>query len=125
MLAELVLERAGRTEARAETGRPGNRLDEAGRRVPVDERSPRHHVVDEAIAVDVLDHGAGRAPDEQRDATDGLESANGTVDAARQNLAGPCEELLAANGFLHDDPNDPNVTNDPNEEHERLRARST
>ena len=58
-LAELVLERRWRAEARAASRRGGDRLDQPARRVAVNQRSPRHHVVDEAVAVDVFDRGAG------------------------------------------------------------------
>jgi len=52
----------------------------------VDQRAPRHDVIDEPVAVDVLDVGAGRAADEQRGRANRREGANGTVDAARQDL---------------------------------------
>ena len=54
-LGEVHFERARRAEARAIARGGGERLDEAARRMPVDERPPRHHVVDEHVAVDVLD----------------------------------------------------------------------
>ena len=50
-----ILERARRAEARAAPAAPAIALHEACRRVAVDQRAPRHHVVDEAVAVDVLD----------------------------------------------------------------------
>ena len=57
-LAELVLERrwARRSWCRAAPRR--DRLDQAARRVAVNQRPPRHHVVDEAVAVDVLEDRA-------------------------------------------------------------------
>jgi hypothetical protein len=91
-LAELVLERARGAEARAPTRGRGDRLQQARRSVPVDERPPRHHVVDEAVAVHVFEHGAGGAPDEARRAAHRLEGANGTVHAAGEHTAGAFEE---------------------------------
>ena len=53
---------ARRARARAALGAPklvpllrrrGDRLDQPARRVAVNQRPPRHHVVDEAVAVDV------------------------------------------------------------------------
>ena len=90
-LAELDLERAGRPEAGAEPGRRGQRSHESPRRVAVDERSPRHHIIDVAIAVDVLDVRASGAANEQRGCADALEGAHGTVDATGQNLLGAPE----------------------------------
>ncbi len=69
----------------------------------VNQRPPGHHVVDEAVAVHVLDGGAGRPLDEQRNAADGLEGADRAVDAAGKNLPGLLEELAAANGLFHAD----------------------
>ena len=58
------------------------------------ERAPRHHVVDEAIAVDVFDEGARAASNEMRRAADALKRANRTVDAAGKDLTGFGKELL-------------------------------
>ena len=87
-LAQRRFERARRPEAGAEACGSRQRLYQPHRRVAVDERSPRHHVVDEPVAVDVLDAGAGRAPDEQRRRADRLEGAHRTVDAPGKDLTG-------------------------------------
>src|SRR5688572_20629909 len=65
----------------------------------MDQWSPRHDVVDVAIAVDVLDRGARRAGDESRRAADTLEGADGAVDAARQDVRGAGEEFSGVGGF--------------------------
>src|SRR5207237_4403374 len=80
--AELDLERTRRAEARAVACRAGERLDKPARRVPVNQRAPRHHVVDKGVAVDVRETGAGGAADEEWRAAHRLEGANGTIDAA-------------------------------------------
>ena len=65
-LAQRDFERARRAETGAAPRRRRERFHEPLRRVTVDERTPRHDVVDEPVAVDVLDVRARRAPDEQR-----------------------------------------------------------
>src|SRR5204862_4983050 len=75
-----------RAEARAVACRAGERLDKAARRVPVNQRAPRHHVVDKGVAVDVRETAAGGAADEERRAAHRLEGANGAIDAAGENL---------------------------------------
>jgi hypothetical protein len=100
-LAELVLERARRTEARSEPCGFGDRLDQPARCVPVDQRSPRHHVVDEAVPIDVFEDGAGAAPDEERRSAHRRERADRTVDATGQNRGGAGVEGTAACRFLH------------------------
>ena len=80
-LAEVDLERARRAEARAVARHRGQRLDQAARRVSMDERPPRHHVVDERVAVDVFDPRAGGAADEERRRVNGLERADRAVHA--------------------------------------------
>ena len=61
-LAELVLERgsARRSWCRA-CAAAAIALTRPARRVAVNQRAPRHHVVDEAVAVDVLERRARRA----------------------------------------------------------------
>ena len=98
-LGKLDLERAGRAEAGAVPGRRGQRFHERARGVAVNQGTPRHHVVDERVAVDVLDAGARRAADEQGRCADGLERPNGTVDTARQQRLRACEEAGGANCF--------------------------
>ena len=58
---------------------------QAGRRVPVDQRSPRHHVVDVGVAVDVGQPRACSATDEERRGANGLERADRTVHASRED----------------------------------------
>ena len=64
-LAEFVLERARCAEAGTALRRRRDGPDESGRRVTVDERPPRHHVVDVALAIDVLDDGTASTSDEE------------------------------------------------------------
>ena len=52
---ELHLERGRRTEAGPSLGGCGERSDETGRGVTVNERAPGHHVVDVGTPVNVLD----------------------------------------------------------------------
>ena len=95
-LAELVLERAWRAEAGAAAcAAAAIALIRPARRVAVDQRPPRHHVVDEAVAVDVLSRRAAPRADEQRRAADGLKRANGTVDAAGKDLLARAKRLRA------------------------------
>src|SRR5581483_10243270 len=58
----------------------------------VDERAPRHHVVDIFTAVGILDPRSRGPANEQRVAADRLERAHRTIDAARQNLTRASEE---------------------------------
>jgi hypothetical protein len=62
--------------------------------VAVKQRAPRHHVIDEAIAVDVLDGRARGASNEQRRTPDGLERPNRAIDAAGEDLGRAGEKLL-------------------------------
>ncbi len=81
---ELHLALGRRAEGRPVAGRCANRLD--GRRVgvPEDERTERHHPVDEALALDRLQVRALPAPDEERLLEpDSLHRADGRVDPAR------------------------------------------
>ena len=64
--AEVDFERTRRAVAGAGFGRGGHRLDEPARRVPVNQRPPRHHVIDERVAVDVFEARAVGPFDEQR-----------------------------------------------------------
>ena len=91
-LCEGDLERAGRAEARAVARGRGDRFHETRRSVAVNERPPRHHVVDEPVAVDVFDARTRRATDEQGRRADSLERADRAVDAARENALGSREE---------------------------------
>src|SRR6188508_924714 len=81
--------------------RAGDRLHQSSRRVAVNQRPPRHHVVDEAVAVDVLNDRARAALDEQRRSADGVKGANRAVNSAGQDLAGPSKELLRTCRILH------------------------
>src|SRR5688572_15385004 len=97
-----MLERRRRTEARTLPGGARHRPHETGWRMAVDQRAPRHHVVDEAITVDVLDDGTRRTPDEERRSADRLERPDRTVDPAREHVARAGEELLAADRLSHE-----------------------
>ncbi len=63
-------------------------------RVAEDERTPREHEVDVAVAVGVLQPGALAARDEARSAPDAAECANRAVDAAGENPLRLGEEVL-------------------------------
>src|SRR5262249_28865611 len=91
-LAEMRLELGRRAEARAARRRCREGLQEAPRRVAVDERPPRHHVVDVLVAVGVVDPRAFRAADEKRRAAYRFERANRTVDAAGEDARGGGEQ---------------------------------
>jgi hypothetical protein len=67
----------------------------------VNERSPRHHVVDEPVAVDVFERRACRPPDEQRRAANGLERPHRAIDAAGKDADGAGEQLPGLNGSFH------------------------
>ena len=98
-LTERDFERARGAEARAALrGRRQGRC-EARRRVSVNERPPRHHVVDEAVAVDVLEVRPLGSFDEQRRGADRLEGADGAVDAAGQDFLGAGEETIGLSRF--------------------------
>src|SRR4029077_8461519 len=90
--AELDFERTRRAEARALAGGRRERRDEPAGRVSVNERPPRHHEVDEPIAVHIFQPRAGGAADEQRRRADRLECADGAVDTSGEHIAGPREQ---------------------------------
>jgi hypothetical protein len=83
--AELDFERARRAVARAVLDGISERVHQAARRMAVDQRAPRHHVVDELVAVDVHEAGAVRPLDEERRGADGFERAYRAVHAARED----------------------------------------
>jgi len=58
----------------------------------VNQRSPRHDVIDEGSAIRIDDACAGRALDEEGSAADCLIGSDGTVDAAWEDLLGTGEE---------------------------------
>jgi hypothetical protein len=62
--------------------------------VAVNQRPPRHHVVDEGVAVDIFEDGAGAASNEQRRPANRLKRAHGAVDPAGQHSGGAGEQLL-------------------------------
>ena len=90
--AELDLLRGRRAEAGASCSRTLERASQAAWRVTVDERAPRHDVIDIRAPVDVSEPRAAGAVDERWIASDGAERANGAVDAARQHAAGAGEQ---------------------------------
>ena len=63
---KFVLQCTGGAKARASAGGGGNGFDQRAWCMAMNERAPRHHVVDETIPVDVLHDGARSAADEQR-----------------------------------------------------------
>ena len=86
----------GRAERRPALGRRDDRREHRGVGVAVDERPPRAHVVDVAVAVDVDELGAVAALDEDRVAADGAHRAHGRVDASGQALQRAGVELGGA-----------------------------
>src|SRR5579872_227598 len=64
--SELDLEGTGGPVAGAPLDRLCEALDQAARCVPVNERSPGHHVIDERVAIDVLNVCTKGARNEQR-----------------------------------------------------------
>ena len=93
-LREPRLEVRRRPEARSARRRGGEGLQQPSRRVAVDERAPRHYVIDIGVAVRVFDPGAARARDEERRAADRLERADGTIDPTGQDAGRGGEEFL-------------------------------
>ena len=91
--AELDFLRRRRAEAGAAAGRGSQCARQPGRRMSVNERTPRHDVVDVRAAVDVPDARAARPLDERRLAPDGAERAHRTVDAAGKHAFCACEQL--------------------------------
>ncbi len=63
-------------------------------RVAEDQRAPREHEVEVAVAVGVLEPGAFAARDETGRAPDAAERAHRAVDAAGKNLPRLGEEVL-------------------------------
>ena len=59
----------------------------------VNQRPPRHHVVDVGVAVDVGDGGARGARIKSGVAADGLERADRAVDAAGKDFCGAGESF--------------------------------
>ena len=90
-LRQPSLEIRRRAKAGAPRRRGGEGLQEPLRRVPVDQRSPRHHVVDVVVAVDVLDSGAAAPRNEERRPADRLEGPDRTVDSAGKDPRSGCE----------------------------------
>ncbi len=66
-LRPIGLELAARTEVHAEPGLPPHRLDDRGMRVPGDERAVAHHVVQEAMPVEIPLVGALGVRDARRE----------------------------------------------------------
>ena len=88
-LAELDLQFGRRPETGSVLGHGGQNSEQPARCVAVDERPPRHDVVDVVIAVDILDIGAATTADEERRGADRLERTNRAVDATGQDLLCP------------------------------------
>ena len=62
--------------------------------VPEQEGAPALHEIDVGVAVDIGDGGPGRAPNEERIRSDGIESAHGRGDPARYQTLGLLEQLV-------------------------------
>jgi hypothetical protein len=93
-LREACLEMGRRPEARPVRCSRCKRFDETVGRVSVNERAPRHHVIDVRVTVHILEVRAAGALDENGICADRLERTYGTVHAARQDAHRFCEELL-------------------------------
>ena len=70
------------------------RLEQAFRSMAVDQRAPRHHVVDVLVAVRIFDRGAAAADDEQRRGANRLERPYRAVDTSGQDARGGGKELF-------------------------------
>ncbi|MPM32914.1 hypothetical protein SDC9_79481 [bioreactor metagenome] len=80
---------AGRgAEGGAVRGRPGDRVEHLGMRVPQQHRPPGADQVDVLVAVDVGDVRPPGRPDEPRRATDGAEGAHRGAHPTRDHLRG-------------------------------------
>src|SRR5207249_5152752 len=110
---ERDLERRRRAVARPGPRRTPDRLDQSSWRMAVDERSPRHDVIDVLVTVDILETRPVGAADEERVGTDRLERADGTVDAARKDVEGAREKTGGAGRF-----------HGPNSRHENTKSRN-
>ena len=88
-LAEFDFEHVWCSVARSKLRSLGERPDQTARRVPVDQRTPRHHVVDERVSVDIFEVGARSTTNEERRSADGLEGSDRAVHAARENAKRP------------------------------------
>ena len=100
--AQLVLERRRCAETGTVSCSGGDRSHQTSRCVAMNQWAPRHDIVDEAIAVDVLHDRTRRTPNEERCAAYCLERPYGAVYSAGQDLAGSQEELLATRRSFHD-----------------------
>ena len=92
-LAELDLERAGRTEREPVAQRCGDRADDRRVGVPEDGRSPAADVVEIPVAVHVPDVRATPRGEDKRIPAYGPEGADGAVDAAREEVRGTLAEV--------------------------------
>src|ERR687896_645082 len=92
-LPELDFELGGGAEACPMSSCSAYRFDESGGCVAMDERPPRHHVIDVCTAVDIGDVGTRCTSNEKRRSADRFESAYGAADAAGEDLLGAREEL--------------------------------
>src|SRR5690349_16706752 len=93
-LGQSQLERGWNTEARPILHDTLERRDDRRGRMPEHERSPRKHVVDVFVVVDVPDARPSTAPDDERLATDPAEGAHRRVHASRKQLSGPPEKVV-------------------------------
>ena len=94
LLGKLRLDAGGGTVARAKLKLLLEAFDDSRVRVANDERPPRKHIVDIAVAVNVPEVRPSRPLNEQRRAAYAAKRADRRIDAARQHLLGRIEEFL-------------------------------
>ncbi|OQA43269.1 MAG: hypothetical protein BWY52_01922 [Chloroflexi bacterium ADurb.Bin325] len=96
---QLELQRAGRAEARTLRGRAAQRGGHTRVRMAEDQRPPREDVIQEAVAVHVVEIGPFPARDEQRVAAHRAERAHRRVHAAGEQGLGQGKQMLRAGGL--------------------------
>ena len=101
--AELDLQPARGAKARPTPGDSRNRVDLLSWRVAMNQRTPGHYVIDELVAVDILDPAAVAPRDEERSGADRFECPNRAVDAPRKELLGAGEKRSGF-GDAHESP---------------------
>ena len=84
----------GRAEAGPDFQHLAQRVDHRLRAVPQQQRSPRAHVIDVGIAVDVEDARAFAALDESRDSADAAKRPHRRIHAAGNHLLRPRKPAL-------------------------------
>ena len=101
-LRHLDFERVGKAVAQSAPGRLAHRVDDDPRRVAENGRTPRAHVVDVCVAVDIVQVRALGPLDEKGFSADTAECADRRIHSAGNADAGRGEEFLRAGACDHD-----------------------